>query len=422
MEPHMKRIGNAELRIDWLPPLTPEIDLLQFGLHDVGNAERILAVHGKEVRYSTERNKWLRWDGQRWSLDSRQEIRRLAKLVMVKFLKAAIQRGDEAMEKFALASLNAKRLEYAVSLLQPEVAILLNELDRDPWLLNFQNGTLDLRDSSFRPHTREDYITKMIPFGFDRETKCLRWLELLTFMMNGKQELVTYLQRCFGYSLTGSTRDKAIFVLFGPGGTAKTTMLTAFREAIGPDYGTLIQINTLLAGRENNTTNSDLADLCGARFAMSSEPDPGAKLSPSRLKRITQGMGKIKARRLYETPFSFEETHKLWMDCNDRPIIPNADAPSFSRLHPIPCMRQIPKDDVDRAFIGKLREEAPGILAWAVEGARHWFEEGLPRPKEIVDAAEAWREECDNIGQFIVERCDVDERFSVRGGANLPCV
>jgi putative DNA primase/helicase len=411
----MKLIKSPGPEIEWLPrPLTPEIDLTQFGLHDVGNAERLVAMFGKDLRYSTERKRWFRWDSQRWGVDSVQRVRTDSKLVMLAFLKQAIRCGDEAKERFAKTSLNAKRLEYALSLAQPELAVLSADLDRDPWLLNFQNGTLDLRDSSFRSHDRADYITKMVPCDFDRDAECPRWLQLLTFMMNGQQELVDHLQRCFGYSLSGSTKEKTIFFLFGPGGTGKTTMLTAFREALGDDFGTLIQISTLFAGRENNTTNSDTADLCGARFAMSSEPDPGAKLSPSKLKRLTQGMGKIRARRLYENPFSFDETHKLWVDCNDRPVIPNADPATFSRLHPIPCLRQIPPDEVDRSLIGKLREEAPGILAWAAKGARRWYEEGLARPQEVTDSVASWREECDTIQEFILERCEVDERFSCR--------
>jgi putative DNA primase/helicase len=411
----MKLIEISEHEVDWLPrPVMPEIDLLQFGLHDSGNADRILAVYGRDLRYSVERKRWFRWDEQRWALDYKQRVRHDAKLVMAAFLKAAIQRGDESMEKFAKQSLNCKRLEFAVSLLQTDVAVMASDFDRDPWLLNFQNGTLDVRDSSFRSHRREDFITKMIPCDFDREAQCPQWLELLRFMMSENQELVNYLQRCFGYSLSGSTKEKIIFFIFGPGGTGKTTMLTAFREALGEDYAGLIQISTLLANRENNATNSDMADLSGARFVMSSEPDPGAKLSPSKLKRLTQGMGKIRARHLFENFISFAETHKLWVDCNDRPAVPNADPATFSRLHSIPCQRQISKDEMDRNKIGKLREEAPGILAWAVEGARLWHEQGLNPPKEVTDSVVEWQEECDNIQLFILEKCEVDERLSCR--------
>jgi putative DNA primase/helicase len=413
MESYMKLAGTTDQV--WLPRLTPEIDLLQFDLHDSGNAQRIVAKYGRDLLYDVNRKKWLRWDGQRWRVDAKQAVRNLAKLTMGAFFDAAVRKGDEAKEKFARASLNAKRLEYALSLAQPSLAAESIEFDKNPWLLNFQNGTLDLRDGSFRSHLREDLITKVIPHDFNRDAECPQWLGLLNRMMGDSQDLVNYLQLAFGYSLTGSTREKVVFFLYGPGGTGKTTMLTAFREAMGEDYGTLIQITTLLAGRDNNATNADLADLCGARFAMSSEPDPGAKLSPSKLKRLTQGMGKVKARRLYENPFSFEETHHLWVDCNDRPAIPGADPATFSRLHPIPCLVQIPKDKVDRGLITKLRDEAGGILSWAAKGAQRWYEQGLPRPSQVEASAESWRDECDNIQQFITERCDVDEKFSVQG-------
>src|SRR5215471_3353798 len=157
-------------------------------------------------------------------------------------------------------------------------------------------------------------------------------------MMAGDKTMMDYLQMALGYSLTGSTRDKAVFVLFGPSGSGKTTLLTGFREAIGEDYSTLIQVSSLMTGRDNNAVTSDLADLCGVRFAMSSEPEAGQKLSPSKLKRLTQGMGKVKARRLYENPFSLKETHHLFLDTNDRPQIPGADYATFARLHAIPCL------------------------------------------------------------------------------------
>jgi putative DNA primase/helicase len=398
---------------DWLPR-SPEIDLLQFDLHDSGNAQRIVAKYGRDLLYDVNRKKWLRWDGQRWKVDTKQEVRNLAKLTMIAFFEAATRRGDADKQKFAMQSLNAKRLEYALSLAQPSLAAESIEFDQDPWLLNFQNGTLDLREGDFRSHEREDHLTKIAPHDFDREAECPQWQGLLNRMMGGDQELVKYLQLAFGYSLTGSTRQKVVFILFGPGGTGKTTMLTAYREALGEDYGTLIQINSLLAGRDNNATNADLADLAGKRFAMSSEPDPGAKLSPSKLKRLTQGMGKVKARRLYENPFEFEETHHLWMDTNDRPSIPNADPATFSRLHPIPCLQPIPDDEVDPDLSGKLRAEGPGILRWAAGGAHLWYKNGLSRPDAVTAAAEAWRGECDNIQQFIAERCDVDECFSIQ--------
>jgi putative DNA primase/helicase len=189
--------------------------------------------------------------------------------------------------------------------------------------------------------------------------------------------------------------------------------LTAFREAIGDDYGVLIQISSLMAGRDNNAITSDLADLAGARFAMSSEPEQGQKLSSSKLKRLTQGAGKIKARRLYENPFSFQESHKLFIDCNDRPQVPGADYATFARLHAIPCMVPIPREEMDRQLISKLRKEQAGILAWAVAGALKWFASGLPRPPQIAEATDTWREQCDQLRMFMSARCVIGDGFTV---------
>ena len=410
----VKEIGDGGS--DWLPKktLTPQVDILQYGLHDCGNSDRIIALHGRDMRYCAAWKKWLLWDGQRWTIDPSQRARRLAKLAMANFLKQVIERGGgEEILKFAKGSLNAKRIEYALSLAQPELAVGTEELDRNPWFLNFENCTLDLRDGQPHGHSREDLITKLIPVSYDRDAVCPRWLTLLRRMMDGDEEMVRYLQLGFGYSLTGSTREKAVFVLFGPSGTGKTTLLTTFREAIGEDYATLIQISSLMAGKDSNAVTSDLADLCAARFAMSSEPEQGQKLSPSKLKRLTQGMGKVKTRRLYENPFSFQESHKLWIDCNDRPAIPGGDFATFARLHAIPCLIAIPREEMDRELIIKLREERAGILAWAVRGAIEWHQRGLPRPEQVAQATDTWREQCDQIQMFIQARCVLGDAFCV---------
>jgi putative DNA primase/helicase len=401
----VKEIGDPNA--DWLPkrPITPEIDILQYGLHDSGNAERIMAVYGRDMRYCTPWKKWLLWDGQRWTVDPSQRARRWAKLAMTMFLKQAIERGNDDQMKFAKSSLNAKRIEYALSLAQPELSVGAEDLDQKPWFLNFLNATVDLRDGQPHGHSREDLLTKLVPVDFDLTAKCPSWLQLLDRMMGDNQEMVDYLELSLGYSLTGSTREKAVFVLFGPSGTGKTTLLTAFREAIGDDYGILIQISSLMTGRDSNAITSDLADLCGARFAMSSEPEQGQKLSPSKLKRLTQGMGKVKTRRLYENPFSFEETHHLWIDCNDRPAIPGGDYATFARLHAIPCKVPIPQDEIDRDVITKLRDERAGILAWALRGAREWYHSGLTRPEQVSQATDTWREQCDQLRMFITARC-----------------
>lgn len=172
----------------------------------------------------------------------------------------------------------------------------------------------------------------------------------------------------------------------------------------------LLQIDTLMTkSHETNNTQADLADLRGARFAMTSETEKGQRLAEGKLKRITQGTGRIKAIRKYENPIEFPETHKLWMDCNHRPVIKGTDNAIWNRLHLIPFTVTIPKTEQDSGLQEKLRSEAEGILAWAVYGARRWYEFGLGKPDTVTNAVSGWRADSDPLKDFISDRCDIHE-------------
>jgi len=288
---------------------------------------------------------------------------------------------------------------------QSEIFIQPAELDLDPYLLNFKNGTVDLRTGKCGPHRYQDFITKLVNHDYRASASCDLWLKFLDGIMGGSNEMIAYLQKAIGYSLTGSTIEKAVFVPFGSGNNGKTTMLALIRKLLG-EYAALVQINTLMTKHENSNTQSDLADLRGARFVMTSETEDGQRLAQGKLKRITQGMGTIKAIRKYENTIEFPETHKIWMDTNRRPMITDADdQATFNRLHPIPFTVTIPKSEIDRKLPGKLFDEAEGILAWAVKGAKLTHKFGLDKPPEVEIANEQWRAESDKLNQFVKECC-----------------
>ena len=411
-------------------PKHPEPDepgLLYFPLNDHGNAQRVAAIYGPSMRYCHAFKKWLLWDGRRWRVDETEQARRWARLVMVKFFAEAASRGNpddyrseaSRLGDFASSSINARGITDMLTTLRsdPEIVIEPGELDTHPHLLNCLNGTVDLRTSAIGPHDPEHYITKLVHHGYRPEAKCERWLCFISELMSGNQKLVSYLQKAFGYSLTGCTIEKAVFVLFGDGNNGKTTLLSTFRTLI-PEYATNVQVDSLMTrSEESNNVKADLADLRGARFAMTSESEQGQSLSPAKLKRITQGMGIIKSVRKYENPIEFEETHKLWLDTNRKPRIPDADDGAiFNRLHPIPFTVIVPKEKIDRDLPGKLLGEAEGILAWAVAGAKLWHEHGLNKPPVIESATEQWREESDWVESFIDDRCVVGDDVSAGAG------
>jgi putative DNA primase/helicase len=410
----------------------PKSVLLEQLRNDTGNADRLILKYGDRLRYCPAFKKWLVWDGRRWAVDDKGAARRLAKQAMLEYLTEATLTEDEDNQHFAYVSLEARRIANLLTMAECELVITPGELDTHPFLINFLNGTLDLRTGELAPHNQAHFITKLVHHNYDSQAGCPLFQSVVARMMGNHpdasepeldraERMVNYLQRALGYSLTGTTEEKAIFVPFGKGNNGKTTLLSTFLLLL-EEYSVLLQVDTLMARQESNNTQADLADLRGARFVMTSETEEGQRLSQGKLKRITQGMGKIKATRKYENPIEFPETHKLWMDTNSKPTIRAADdQATFNRLHPIPFTVTIPPEEIDKSLPRKLLAEAEGILAWAVEGAMLWRQHGLGKPPEVVAANDDWRAENDQLGRFIEECCVVADSFSGKARQLYEC-
>lgn len=393
-------------------------DLLSFLQNDHGNSERIVKMFGSDLRYCHPVKKWLVWDGQRWAVDISEQSRRRAKKTMLEYLRQAVDASCEAGIKFAKASLDSKRITNALKEALDQILVQPSELDQRPYLLNFLNGTVDLRTGMRREHRREHFLTKVVHHDHNPAATCPRFMQFLgevTLSPDAteagcarSEHLIAYLQRAFGYSLTGITTEKAVFLLHGPRDNGKSTLLATFLKLLD-EYAVLLQIDTLMvkASGENNNTQADLADLRGARFVMTSETEEGQRLAEGKLKRITQGIGRIKATRKYENPIEFDESHKLWIDANHLPVLRSHDDATWRRLHAIPFNVVIEKPDNKLSV--RLLAEAEGILAWAVRGAVDWCSDGLRKPAEVEQTNGAWRKDMDQVGRFVDEHCLVGQ-------------
>ena len=398
------------------PTAISALDLLEQMYNDTGYADRLILMFGQDLRYCPAFRKWMVWDGRRWAVDEIGRARLLAKKAMLDFLRQAVNKGSETTQGKALQSLESRRISSLLTMAEIELVVTPDQLDTHPFLLNFLNGTLNLETGDLLPHTREHFITKMVHYNYKPDAQCPLFISFVNRIMGCKPDatlgelervdrMVDYLQRALGYSLTGSTEEKAVFIPFGLGDNGKTTLLSTFLHLL-QEYASLLQVDTLMVRQESNNMQADLADLRGARFVMTSETEEGQRLAQAKLKRITQGMGKIKACRKYENPIEFDETHKLWIDTNSRPIIRAVDdKATFNRLHPIPFTQTIPKEEIDKALPRKLLAEAEGILAWAVRGELKRRKYGLDKPPEVSEANEEWRAENDQLGRFIEDCC-----------------
>lgn len=402
------RASGAADRQQSVPP-----NLLSQPFNDFGNALRFQALYGEQLRYCHAFNSWLVNIGTHWDIDRTDRARRLAQHAMLEFARQAMDAGGKGAARFAGNCLNSQRITAMLREAQPHLVVTPDQMDTNTRLLNFTNRTVDLRTGESREHRVDDLITKLIRHSYQPSASCPR--QFLSFLQRIiPPTLQLYIQKAIGYSLTGETSEKAVFVCHGAGNNGKTTLLSLIRELLGEDYAVLLQIETLMVRQDNNNSQADLADLRGARFAMTSETEEGQRLSEGKLKRITQGMGKVKAVRKYENPIEFPETHKLWLDCNHKPVIRGTDQAIWNRLHLVPFGVTIPDDEIDRELPGKLIEGAEGIFAWAVAGAVRWYAEGLGKPRVVESAGGQWRSDSDRIGRFLGERCIVGETMTAK--------
>ena len=389
-------------------------DLITGYFADTGNADRLVMLHGADLRYCFAFRKWMVWTGQKWAINETGRALKLAKNTIISFYRQAVDSSNKDAEGFARGSLDAKELKAMLFLAEPELPITPAELDGARHLLNFTNGAVDLRTGKLAPHRRSDFITKMVGFAYRPEARCPRFLSFLSEIMGGgpdasegdlqrADELIGYLQLALGYSITGEVTEKAVFVAHGSGDNGKTTLLSVVRDLIR-DHAVTIGLDLLTAKDDSNNVAAARAKLLGARFASSSETEEGQRLSAARLKRICQGPGgEIEACRKYENPITFPETHKLWIDANHRPELPATDAAVWNRLHLIPFTVTIPKDRQDGKLGEKLMAEGEGVLAWLVDGAKQWYAKGLPQSEAVENATREWQQELDRLRVYLDE-------------------
>jgi P4 family phage/plasmid primase-like protien len=398
----------------------------EYHWNDTGNADRLADLYGHELIYCTERRSYYVWTGQRWEFDEFVEVEKRAEKTVLEAFAEAKQITDgekrKAFLKFVNNSLSRAALANLVHLAKKKVRqASINDFDRDPWALNTENGTVDLRTGALRPHRPDDLLGKLIRLRYDHRAECPQFMAFIYRIMGSHadasegenvraEQLVSYLQKVFGCAATGKP-EKLLFVLYGEGNNGKTTLLEVIRDALGDkEYAGQVQVDSLMVRPKdavsNNAVNTDLADLQGCRFVSSSEVEQGQRLSLSRVKYLT-GLGQIKARRLRENMITFQPTYKLFLDCNHRPVITDPNDAIWNRVKCIPFKIQIPEAEIDKDLPTKLRTELPGILRWIVEGAVLYHREGLGDPPDVTAATEQYRQESDRLKEFFEDRCTV---------------
>lgn len=378
---------------------------------DLGRAEVLLARFGIDWRYIAQTGEDRRWDGRRWAEDLHNQKWADSRAVRSELYQLASQTKDNDLRKayaeLAFSFEKASNVAGAWRFFQgmPGVVALPSDFDRDPMALNTLNGTVDLRNGTLRPHQRDDLITKLAPTNYDPDARCPKWEAFLRKVMADNEELISFLQRALGYSLTGDTSEQSLFILHGSGANGKSVLVKTVAQILG-DYSQTARIETFTA-RKGSDIPEDVASLQGARLVVTSETSMGQRLAEGLVKTLT-GEDVVRARKLYQNSFQFVPQFKLWMACNHKPVIKGTDEGIWRRIRLVPFNVRIPPEEQDRKLAGKLMEEASGILAWMVRGCLAWQQHGLQPPEAVQAATADYRAESDSVGRFLGEDCVVN--------------
>jgi putative DNA primase/helicase len=380
----------------------------KFRLTELGNAERIAYEYGHVIKYVSDMG-WLIWDGKRWKIDTKKEIERITN----KVLRGLYKSDDEAETKWARMCERRNIRMNSIKDLMPLVPGERESFDRHKYLLNVENGIVNLKTGKLQAHDRELSLTKITNVAFDENAKCPEWLSFLEQIFQGDKELIEYMQRLIGYSLTGEITEQIMVFLIGGGSNGKSTFINTTKDLMG-EYGKQAKSDTFIKKKETGA-NNDIARLVGARFVSAIESEDGEQLSEAFVKQITGGEP-VLARFLRQEYFEFTPEFKVFFTTNHKPVIKGVDEGIWRRVRLVPFNLQLPKEKRDKKLPEKLSLEMPGILNWALEGCLKWLQTGLNDPKTVMKATNDYKEDMDILGPFLYERCyiGVNQKISAK--------
>lgn len=362
------------------------------------------------LRFVPERGKWFRFD-KIWDAD-KGKVMEDCKELGCELIEYAIRSDDESIRSFANKWQYRRMRETILKEAASVHTICMSEFDKDPYILNCQNGTLDLQTMTFHDHNPNDLLTKITGAAYDPNARCPRWEEHIRVVMQDDMEKALYLQKALGYALTGSVEHDCMFILHGrltrngKGTTMETTnrLLGTYARSCAPS--TIAQKNLV----NSRGPSEDIASLAGARFINISEPDKNMVLDAALVKSLT-GKDKIVARFLHENSFTFYMQGKLFINANYLPQISDTTVFSSGRIKVISFDRYFEEHERDLNLANELAkpESLSGILNWFVEGWQLLNQQGFNVPQSVKDATEQYMQDSDRIGLFLDEVMVKDE-------------
>ena len=319
---------------------------------DENLALRFTDKHRDDLKFVNTWRKWLVWNGTRWQIDDTVEVvHHVRALVREASNEILAEGGKQGLARSVASAKTVSAIEH-LARADRQHASQTGDWDKDPWLLNTPAGTINLRTGQLQPHDRSDFMTKITAVG--PGGSCPRWLEFLNQIFKGDQDLIDYSKRVFGYSLTGSVQEHAMFFCYGTGGNGKGVFLGTL-HGISGDYSVIAHMPTFTASH-NERHPTELAMFRGARLVTAQETEDGQRWAESKIKTLTGG-DPISARFMRQDFFTFEPSFKLIIAGNHKPSLRNVDEAIKRRFNLVPFEVTIQAAERDDQLAEKLKAE-----------------------------------------------------------------
>lgn len=394
------------LSVEEMAAVQPE----RYPRNDIGSASLFHCLYCRMLRYVPERRAFLYYSGKYWKKDmddlQAHEFAKDFALSMLLYGRSAEIENKDEFIRYYMRYMERSRRKRLIADSKGIWPLALEELDRQPYLFNCQNGTLDLAMGTFHPHTPEDYLSRISNVWYEPKAKSVDWLQFIDEIMMGDQELIAYLQKCLGYSISAATFQECFFVAYGKTTrNGKGTLDSTIQHLLG-DYARAAEPSTFESKKyRNGSGGENVARLAGARYVSVYEPAEGMVLDSALIKALS-GNDKITARFLYENSFEFVSSFKIWFFTNHLPNITDDTVFRSGRVMLIPFRRHFREDEQDRGLKARLRqkENLSGVLNWCMEGFQKMALEGcLKAPEMVKREVEKYRQDNDRLGEFLEE-------------------
>ncbi len=369
-------------------------------------AEEFCRRHATNMRHVAAWGRWFHWSGTHWKEELTLLAFDMARHVARDFAAAAEEYKPGSGKSIAQSRTWAGVVRAVAA--DRRVGVASDIWDTDKWTLNTPGGTVDLRSGEVRPANPNDHITKITNTAPDFAMPTPEWNKFIARVTNESAELISFLRRMAGYSLTAETREHALFFLYGLGANGKSTFVNTIAGCMG-DYAVTSPIETFTEQKSDKHL-TEIARLRGARLVTSTETSEGRRWNDSRINQLTAG-DKVAANFMRQDMFEFVPQFKLVIAGNHKPGLRSVTEGVRRRFNLLPFTASIPVAERDQELPEKLRAEWPGILAWMISGCVEWQETGLRQPKIVSQATAEYMEAEDAISAWLEDCCERDTAY-----------